>query len=353
MLSFPPLTFTLFVITPWALYFSGWYPATLHHDYLHEMTHLHMVVVGCLFFWPLMGVDPLPGRITYPARMLLTVLTLPFHAFMGVTIMAQDRLIGGAGTPSSTTGPMGSWLPSPHADQVLAGGILWSSGDAIGLLFFAVLFVQWVRSSTAEAKREDRRLDLLEAREARAAAAAPRSRSGRHRPAAVVGSSLGTRPTRTTTGSLLPVSDSHDAGPGHDRRSRGCACWSTATTSTCGSRSSSRWAAVPTPTCPSSTYVEVATEPVVLQNMDAGGIDLAILDGEAAPAGGMGIAKQLKDEIYRCPPILVLIGRPQDAWLATWSRAEAAVPHPIDPVRLAEAVTTLLRPRVPATTSSS
>jgi hypothetical protein len=48
----------------------------------------------------------------------------------------------------------------------------------------------------------------------------------------------------------------------------------------------------------------------------------------------------------------VLIGRPEDAWLATWSRAEAAVPHPIDPVRLAEAVTELLRPRVPATATS-
>jgi DNA-binding response OmpR family regulator len=100
-------------------------------------------------------------------------------------------------------------------------------------------------------------------------------------------------------------------------------------------------------------YVEVATEPVVIQNMDAGGLDLVILDGEAAPAGGMGIAKQLKDEIYRCPPILVLIGRPQDAWLATWSRAEAVVPHPIDPLRLAEVVTELLRPRVPATTTSA
>ena len=108
----------------------------------------------------------------------------------------------------------------------------------------------------------------------------------------------------------------------------------------------------PHPDLPELQYVEVATEPVVLQNMDAGGIDLAILDGEAVPAGGMGIAKQLKDEIYRCPPILVLIGRPQDAWLATWSRAEAAVPHPIDPVRLAEAVTTLLRPQVPATTTA-
>jgi putative copper resistance protein D len=169
VLSFPPLTFTLFVITPWALYFSGWYPATLHHDYLHEMTHLHMVLVGCLFFWPLVGVDPLPGRIGYPFRVLLTVLTLPFHAFMGVTIMSQDRLIGGGWYPGLHDGPMGAWLPSPHADQQLAGGILWSSGDAIGLLFFVVLFAQWVRSSMAEAKREDRRLDLLEARQARAA----------------------------------------------------------------------------------------------------------------------------------------------------------------------------------------
>ena len=103
----------------------------------------------------------------------------------------------------------------------------------------------------------------------------------------------------------------------------------------------------PHPDLPEVEYVEVATEPVVIPNMDAGGIDLAILDGEAVPAGGMGIAKQLKDEIYRCPPVLVLTGRPQDAWLATWSRAEAAVPHPLDPLQLAEAVVSLLRSRVP------
>ena len=101
----------------------------------------------------------------------------------------------------------------------------------------------------------------------------------------------------------------------------------------------------PHPDLPEVEYVEVATEPVVIQNMDSGTIDLAILDGEAVPAGGMGIAKQLKDEIYDCPPILVLTGRPQDAWLATWSRAEAAVPHPIDPIQLAETVVGLLRPR--------
>jgi DNA-binding response OmpR family regulator len=99
----------------------------------------------------------------------------------------------------------------------------------------------------------------------------------------------------------------------------------------------------PHPDLPEAEYVEVATEPVVLQQMDSGAIDLAILDGEATPAGGMGIAKQMKDEIFRCPPILVLTGRPQDAWLATWSRADAAVPHPIDPLQLAEAVVRLLR----------
>jgi DNA-binding response OmpR family regulator len=104
----------------------------------------------------------------------------------------------------------------------------------------------------------------------------------------------------------------------------------------------------PHPDLPELEYVEVATEPVVISTMDAGQIDLAILDGEAVPAGGLGIAKQLKDEIYDCPPVLVLTGRPQDAWLATWSRAEAACPHPLDPVQLAESVISLLRSRVPA-----
>ncbi len=105
----------------------------------------------------------------------------------------------------------------------------------------------------------------------------------------------------------------------------------------------------PHPDLPELEYVEVATEPVVIAAADAGGLDLLVLDGEAVPAGGMGIAKQLKDEIYDCPPVLVLTGRPQDAWLATWSRAEAAVPHPLDPIQLAESAVALLRSRLPAT----
>lgn len=97
------------------------------------------------------------------------------------------------------------------------------------------------------------------------------------------------------------------------------------------------------PELPELAYTDVATGPMVVSLMDAGGFDLLILDGEASPVGGMGIAKQLKDEIADCPPILVLTGRADDAWLAGWSRAEAAVPHPIDPIRLGEAVVGLLR----------
>ncbi|MEZ5193845.1 MAG: hypothetical protein R2734_15995 [Nocardioides sp.] len=123
-----------------------------------------------------------------------------------------------------------------------------------------------------------------------------------------------------------------------------------ATTSPRASRCCSRWAAARTPTSPS--WVRKRSRPSRWSSsIDAGGIALAILDNEAVPAGGMGIAKQLKDEIYHCPPLLVLTGRPQDAWLATWSRADAAVPHPIDPTRLAEAVVGLLRSHLPATTS--
>ena len=162
VLSFAPLTFLLFVISPWALYFTGWYDATLRSVPLHELMHVHLVLVGSLFFWPLVGADPVPGRVAFPFRLLLIVLTLPFHAFLGVTIMGGTRLIGGSWYGAL---PM-SWLPDPAADQHVAGGILWSSGDLVGLVFLAVLFTQWVRSSMREAVREDRRLDLLEAQAA-------------------------------------------------------------------------------------------------------------------------------------------------------------------------------------------
>lgn len=94
---------------------------------------------------------------------------------------------------------------------------------------------------------------------------------------------------------------------------------------------------------PRVEYLECATLPAVLSALEEGGVDVCVLDGEAVPAGGMGVCRQIKDEIFQCPPVLLLIGRPQDAWLATWSRADAAVTHPVDPVAFAEALAGLMR----------
>lgn len=92
-------------------------------------------------------------------------------------------------------------------------------------------------------------------------------------------------------------------------------------------------------------WVECNTGAQVLRAVDKGGVDLAVLDGEAWPTGGLGLAKQLKDELKDCPPTLVLIGRRDDAWLAAWSLADAVVPHPIDAPQLTAAVAEQLRHR--------
>ena len=99
---------------------------------------------------------------------------------------------------------------------------------------------------------------------------------------------------------------------------------------------------------PELDVFEVATQPVVLQAMDAGGIDLVILDGEAVPSGGMGLCHQLKNEIENCPPVLLLVARVADAWLATWSEADAVTSYPVDPVRLPALAADLLRARLAA-----
>ncbi|MFJ4919318.1 hypothetical protein [Streptomyces sp. NPDC088725] len=97
---------------------------------------------------------------------------------------------------------------------------------------------------------------------------------------------------------------------------------------------------------PPVEFLECATLPAVLKALGRGGIDVCVLDGETTPAGGMGVCRQIKDEIFNCPPVLLLIGRPQDAWLATWSRAEAAVTLPVEPVDFADSLAALLRRRL-------
>ncbi|MBB4930823.1 CheY-like chemotaxis protein [Lipingzhangella halophila] len=98
---------------------------------------------------------------------------------------------------------------------------------------------------------------------------------------------------------------------------------------------------------PKVEFLECATAPGVLKRLEdrSAPVDVCVFDGEATPAGGMGVCRQIKDEIFNSPPVLLVIGRRDDGWLATWSRADKVVAHPIDPAALAESLAELMRQR--------
>ncbi|WP_312718787.1 hypothetical protein [Mobilicoccus sp.] len=99
----------------------------------------------------------------------------------------------------------------------------------------------------------------------------------------------------------------------------------------------------PAPDVEVESWLECATAPAVIDAVRSGRVDMLVLDGEAAPLGGLGLCRQLKHEVFDCPPVIVLTGRPQDAWLASWSYADAAVSQPFDALTMAEALVDVAR----------
>jgi cytochrome c oxidase assembly factor CtaG len=163
--TFPAFSGLLYIMNPWILYYTDLYEITLTNDFWHNVNHFHFLAIGCLWVWSLIGIDPMP-RMGYPMRLITTFITLPFHAFLGVTMMSGENLIARGYYESLER----NWGPSIVEDQEIAGGLLWIAGDLVGLLFFIVLLIQWSRASGREAIRIDRDLDRQDA--ARAAAAA-------------------------------------------------------------------------------------------------------------------------------------------------------------------------------------
>jgi hypothetical protein len=91
------------------------------------------------------------------------------------------------------------------------------------------------------------------------------------------------------------------------------------------------------------TWLECETADEVVAAVDRGGVDLCIFDGEAQPTGGLALARQLDQEVADRPTVCVLIARQADRWLAHWSRAEATLPFPVDPLTAPGVVADLLR----------
>jgi putative membrane protein len=158
VLTFPLVAFAIFVVSPFALYFSDLYRLSLENGLVHEWLHVHFVIAGCLFFWPLVGIDLLPGRWPHPGRLLLMLLMVPFHTVLGLTIMQSSALLAGDWYPS-----LGLAWTDPAADQRLAGGLLWTGGELVSVAVLVVLVTQWIRASEREARRIDRELDRQEA----------------------------------------------------------------------------------------------------------------------------------------------------------------------------------------------
>lgn len=155
----PLVGFFGFIVSPLVLYNSNLFAMTLESSLVHGISHVHFLVLGCIFFWPLLGLDPLPGRLPYPARVLLVFLVLPMHVLLGISIMSSSEVYGAAHYLHLGR----QWGASPLQDQQTGGAIMWAFGDIVGMLFLAPLLVQWIRADAREAAREDRRLDRLDA----------------------------------------------------------------------------------------------------------------------------------------------------------------------------------------------
>lgn len=155
VLSHPLVTLPLFVGSYYALYFSGLFAAGVDAHWAHLLMSTHFIVIGFLFFWPLIGIDPAPRRLPPVVRLGVVFLSLPFHAFFGVILMSSASVIGrdfyaALGLP---------WVPDLLADQRLGGGLAWASGELPLLIVLIALVVQWSRLDERTARRADRRAD--------------------------------------------------------------------------------------------------------------------------------------------------------------------------------------------------
>ncbi|MGC0416943.1 cytochrome c oxidase assembly protein [Embleya sp. AB8] len=167
-LTFPLFPSAVFVLAPFVLYLSGWYPATLHGGALPHLTRLLLVAIGAVYFWTRVQADPVPRRYPHLVSMWLTFVEVIFDGALGLYIMLGNHLIAA----DHYTAIARTWGPSLERDQVLGGGALWFTGDAAGLPFLAILLIRMIREDARNAAAIDHELDARAAAERATAAAA-------------------------------------------------------------------------------------------------------------------------------------------------------------------------------------
>jgi putative copper resistance protein D len=164
VLSFPLVGFILLTVSLYALYYSSLFQISLEHTSVHYLLHVHFLLAGCIFYWPIIGIDPLPGRLPHWARLIVLFISFPVHALLGLSIMSTAQPFA-AKYFAAVARP---WGASVLSDQHTGGAIMWASGELVGAIVFIALFVQWSRADEREAVRTDRRLDRAETAQQRA-----------------------------------------------------------------------------------------------------------------------------------------------------------------------------------------
>jgi putative membrane protein len=152
--SHPLFTVPLFIASLYGVYFTPLFDALMGNAIGHQFMLAHFVVVGLLFFGPIVAQDPWPRTLSYPGRMLELFLPVPFHAFFGVAIMMAGSLV----VQTFAEAPAG-WRVDPLTDQGVAGGIVWAFGELPTVLVLAVVFFSWAGSEERRGRAIDRTAD--------------------------------------------------------------------------------------------------------------------------------------------------------------------------------------------------
>ncbi|MBW3615629.1 MAG: cytochrome c oxidase assembly protein [Actinobacteria bacterium] len=149
----------LFLVTGslFGLYFSPLLTLSLRNEAVHTAVHLHFLAAGCAFFWPVLGLDAGPRRLSHPVRMLVVLLLVPVHAVLGLALLSSPELLAGGWYADAAH----AWGTNALSDQQVGGGLLWVTGDLVGLVAAGVVLAQWMGHDEREAARQDRRLDAL------------------------------------------------------------------------------------------------------------------------------------------------------------------------------------------------
>ncbi|GAA4582651.1 cytochrome c oxidase assembly protein [Planotetraspora phitsanulokensis] len=160
VVAHPAIATAIFIVSTYALYFTPLFASAMEEHIGHIAMTLHFLLSGCLFFYVIIGVDPGPHKLPHVARLVLLLVTMPFHAFFGVALMSMGTVLA-----SDWYDQLGrTWGASSLSDQVTGGGIAWSFGEVPTIIVLLALAIQWWRDDDRMARREDRRADAVAAK---------------------------------------------------------------------------------------------------------------------------------------------------------------------------------------------